>query len=78
MLRKAIEIVMKLLESKNAGKINHVNVTYVLGQCGEIVAGREVVVKLNMHSSAVLISTFWTGHLQRMPHSHLGQKKGQE
>lgn len=35
------------LESKDASKINHVCVKYVIGLHGEIVAGREVVMELS-------------------------------
>ena len=47
MLWNTNEIVVKLLESKDAGKINRVNVKHVLGQRGEIVEEREVIMKLN-------------------------------
>ena len=47
MPRIANEIAVKWLELKDAGKINRVGVKHVLGQSGEIMAGREVVVKLN-------------------------------
>ena len=48
MPRKANEFAVKWLESKDAGKINRVNVKHILGHCGEIAEGREVVVKLNL------------------------------
>ena len=47
MLWNTNEIVVKLLESKDAGKINRVNVKHVLGQRGEIAEEREVIMKLN-------------------------------
>ena len=47
MLWNTNEIVVKLLESKDAGKINRVNVKHVLGQRGEMAEEREVIMKLN-------------------------------
>ena len=47
MPRKANEISVKWIDSKDAGKTNHVNVKHVIGPREEIVIGKEVVVKLN-------------------------------
>ena len=47
MPRKANEIAVKWLESKDAGKTNHVNVKHVVGQLAEIAVGAEVVVRFN-------------------------------
>ena len=47
MPRKANEISVKWLESKDAGKIHYVNVKHVIGQHGKIAVGKEIVVKLN-------------------------------
>ena len=47
MPRKANEISVKWMDSKDAGKTNRVNVKHVIGPRGEIAIGKEVVVKLN-------------------------------
>lgn len=44
MPRKANEIAVKWMESKDAGQINRVNVKHVLGEREEIMEEREVVV----------------------------------
>ena len=47
MPRKANEIAVKWLESRDAGKTNRVNVKHIVGQLSEIVVGTEVVVRFN-------------------------------
>ena len=47
MPRKAKEIAVKWLQSKDIGKIHRVNVKHVLGKLQEVAAGGEVVIKLN-------------------------------
>ena len=38
---------MKWLESKDAGKTDHINIKHIVGQLAEIVVGAEVVVRFN-------------------------------
>ena len=47
MPRKANEISVKWLESKDAGKTNRINVKHIIGSLEEIEIGKEVVFKLN-------------------------------
>ena len=47
MPRKANEILVRWLESKDVGKTNRVNVKHVVGSLEGIEIGKEVVVKLN-------------------------------
>ena len=47
MPRKANEIAVKWLESRDTGKTNRVNVKHIVGQLSEIVVGTEVVVRFN-------------------------------
>ena len=47
MPRKANEISVEWLESKDAGKIHRVNVKHIICQFSEIAVGKEVVVRLN-------------------------------
>ena len=47
MPRKVNEVVVKWLESKDAGKTNRVNVKHIIGLREEIAVEKEVIVKLN-------------------------------
>ena len=47
MPRKANEIAVKWIESKDAGKTNRVNVKHVTGQLEDIAVGAEVTVRFN-------------------------------
>ena len=47
MPRKAKEISVEWLESKDAGKRNHVNVKHISCELSEIAVGKEVAVRLN-------------------------------
>ena len=47
MPRKANEIAVEWLESKDAGKRNRVNVKHIIGKLQEVAVGGEVVVKLS-------------------------------
>jgi len=47
MPRKANEIAVKWIESKDAGKTNRVNVKHVIGQLADIAVGAEVTVRFN-------------------------------
>ena len=47
MPRKANEISVEWLESKDAGKRNHVNVKHISCELSEIAVGKEVAVRLN-------------------------------
>ena len=47
MPRKANEIAVEWLESKDVGKRHRVNVKHVIGKLQEVVVGGEVVVKLS-------------------------------
>ena len=47
MPQKANEISVELLESKDAGKRNHVNVKHISCELSEIALGKEVAVRLN-------------------------------
>ena len=47
MPRKANEIAVKWIESKNDGKTNCVNVKHVIGQLKDIAVGAEVTVRFN-------------------------------
>ena len=47
MPRKANEIVVEWLESKDGGKRYRVNVKHILGKLAEVAVGSEVVIKLN-------------------------------
>ena len=47
MPRKANEIVVEWLESKDAGRRHRVNVKHILGKLAEVAVGGEVVIKLN-------------------------------
>ena len=44
MPRKASEITVKCIESKDTGKTNHVSAKHVIGQLEDIVVGAEVTV----------------------------------
>ena len=46
MPRKANEVAVEWLESKDAGKRHRVNVQHIIGQLQEVAVGGEVVVKL--------------------------------
>ena len=47
MPRKANEIVLEWLESKDAGRRHRVNVKHIIGKLAEVAVGGEVVIKLN-------------------------------
>ena len=47
MPRKANEIVVEWLESKDAGRRHRVNVKHIIGKLAEVAVGGEVVIKLN-------------------------------
>ena len=48
MPRKANNIAVEWLESKDAGRRNRVNVKHIIGKLQEVVVGGEVVVKLSL------------------------------
>ena len=48
MLRKANEIVVEWLESKDAEKRHRVNIKHIIGKLAEVAVGGEVVIKLNL------------------------------
>ena len=45
--RKANEIVVEWLESKDAGRRHQVNIKHIIGKLAEVAVGGEVVIKLN-------------------------------
>lgn len=77
MQRKANEIPEKWLELKDAGKINRVNVKYVIGQREEITTGKEVVVKLTTrrYRCTVIDLLDWTPPKKNVPHAIQGKGK---
>ena len=55
MPRKANEIAVEWLESKDAGKRNRVNVKHIIGKLQEVAVGGEVVVKLSSRRYRVTV-----------------------
>lgn len=69
MSRKADKIVVKLLELKDVGNINRVNVKHALGQRGKIMEEIEVFVKLNTrrYCSTVIDLLDWAPMKTKVP-----------
>ena len=78
MPRKANEISVKWLESKDAGKIHRVNIKHVIGQRGKIAVGKEIVVKLNtrLYRCTVVNLLDWTPPKKNAPRKR--QDKGKD
>ena len=75
---KANKISAKWLESKDAGKMNCINVKYVIGPHGEIAIGKKGLVKLNAqhHRSVVVDLLDWAPPPKETPCKQ--QKKGKD
>ena len=69
MPRKANEIVVEWLESKDTGKRHRVNVKHIIGKLVEVAVGGEVVIKLNSrrYRAKVVDLLDWTPPKKKRP-----------
>ena len=69
MPRKANEIVVEWLESKDCGKRHRVNVKHILGKLAEVAVGIEVIIKLNSrcYRAKVVDLLEWTPPQKKRP-----------
>ena len=79
MPRKANEIVVEWLESKDAGKRHGVNVKHIIGKLADVAVGGEIVIKLNLrcYHAKIVDLLDWTPHEKKRP-AEMKKTKQQE
>lgn len=69
MARKANEIAVEWLESKDCGKRHRVNMKHIIGKLAEIATGSEVVIKVNSlcYRTQIVDMLEWTSPQKKRP-----------